>query len=111
MMCVFTAVNLIITKIAPDAAIAEAAVSELDKRKEYPLKEDQVLYAEVLNKIKSCSVQKDKEDNEFYTCPDGSTISIVHWTRSGGDRKGVVTKYYNKDGKHILQYGHPDDVY
>lgn len=109
-MLFFTIGNYLISVVAPESAIAEAAVTELDKRKQYPLKQDQVLYAEVLHKLSSCTSIKDRENNEFFTCPDGTTVSMVNWTRDHGARKGVVTKYYDKDGKHILQYGHPDDV-
>lgn len=109
-MCVFTLSNYLITVYAPNKAIAQAAFEQLDKKEEYPKRQDQVLYAEVLNKVNSCSKVLDKEDNEFYTCPDGSTVSMVKWTR-GTDRKGVVTKYYNKEGTNLLVYGHPDDVY
>lgn len=110
LMFVFTVANYVISVAAPDKAIADAAVSEMDRRNQYPLKQDQVLYTEVLHKIKSCDKVLDKENNEFYTCPDGTTVSMVNWTRDAGARKGVVTKYYNKEGKHLLQYGHPDDV-
>lgn len=110
MMIAFTALNYLITVYAPDQAIADAAYEKIAERDKYPLKQDQVLYAEVLNKVKSCSVVLDAEQNQFYTCADGSTVSMVKWTR-GSDRKGVVTKYYDKDGRHLLVYGHPDDVY
>lgn len=110
MMIAFTALNFLITYYAPNEAIAEAARATISERDKYPLKQDQVLYAEVLNKIKSCTVVQDEEKNSFYTCADGSTVSMVKWTR-GSDRKGVVTKYYNKDAQLLLVYGHPDDVY
>lgn len=110
MMLTFTALNFLISYYAPNQAIAEAAYEKIAERDKYPLKQDQVMYAEVLNKVKSCSVVKDRENNEFYTCPDSSTVSMVHWTR-GTERKGVVTKYYDKTGKQLLVYGHPDDVY
>lgn len=110
MMIAFTALNFLITYYAPNSDIVEAARETIAERDKYPLKQDQVLYAEVLNKVKSCSVVNDEEGNKFYTCPDKSTVSMVKWTR-GSDRKGVVTKYYDKDGRHLLVYGHPNDVY
>jgi ABC-type proline/glycine betaine transport system substrate-binding protein len=122
-MIAFTVMNFLITKYAPDQAIAQVAYEKLKSNsdakeaaekeaKKYPLRQDQFLYAEVLNKIQNeiCSKVSDKENNDFYTCPDGSKISQVHWTR-GSDRKGVVTKYYDSTGKNVLIYGHPDDVY
>lgn len=110
MMIAFTALNFLITYYAPNQDVVEAAREKIAERDKYPLRQDQVLYAEVLNKVKSCSVVKDEEQNSFFTCPDGSTVSMVKWTR-GSDRKGVVTKYYDKDGRHLLVYGHPNDVY
>lgn len=110
-MTFFTILNYVITVYAPNQELVYAAKVKNDEIRKYPLHQDQILYAEVLNKMKTCSVVHDKEKNDFYTCPDKSTISMVHWERDGGKRKGVVTKYYDSTGKHLLVYGHPDDVY
>lgn len=67
------------------------------------------LYAEVLYKIKnSCTGISDSEKNTFYKCNDGTKVSVIHWIRS--ERQGYVTRDYDKEGKLISIYGHPDDV-
>lgn len=67
------------------------------------------LYAEVLFKIKnSCTGISDNEKNTFYTCEDGTKVSVIYWKRQ--DRTGYVTRDFDKDGKLVSIYGHPDDI-
>lgn len=75
-----------------------------------PQRQNESMYVDALKKMKTCEGTTDKENNTFYVCPDGSKISTINWTR-GDNRKGIVTREYNPQGKLILIYGHPDDVY
>lgn len=82
-----------------------------EQEKQYPLKNDSRMYAEVLTKMPQCTKVLDPEENEYYTCPDKSTITIVKWERNKGERKGKVIKYFNPEGTQLFQYGHPDDSF
>jgi uncharacterized protein YdhG (YjbR/CyaY superfamily) len=107
----FTVLNLYISQVSPEHAQRYEQSKEEQKAKE-PKRQDQVLYTEVLTKIKNeqCSSVVDKEQNTFYTCKDGTKVSMINWTR-GSERKGIVTREYDPSGQLILIYGHPDDVY
>ena len=75
-----------------------------------PLHNDSGMYAEVLNKIKTCDLNVEQStSNKFYLCPNGEKITQINWERGQGERKGIVTRYYDSTGKLLLIYGHPDD--
>lgn len=75
-----------------------------------PKHNDTGLYAEVLDILPSCRGNEEKSTGDkFYLCPNGSKITQINWTRMGGERKGVVTRYFNPQGELVLIYGHPDD--
>lgn len=75
-----------------------------------PKRNDTGLYAKVLNNLPSCTMKTEPDTGDkFFTCPDGSTISQINWTRNASGRKGVVTRYFNREGVLLLIYGHPDD--
>lgn len=106
-MLAFTFLNGLFAFFSPSTP----AVPEQEKvLKIETIRQDVTSYTQVLKKSETCEKVTDKEENDFYSCADGTTISMVHWTR-GGDRKGVVTKYYDKDKNLLMVYGHPDDVY
>ena len=109
---VFTVINCYIYVIAPKQDYNEQSKSLIDhieKRIPVTSRQDNALYAKVLDKMKSCNSVVDKANNTYYTCTDGSTISVISWKRQ--ERKGVVTRYYDKDKNLIMIYGHPDDTY
>ncbi|YP_010843117.1 membrane protein [Klebsiella phage K64-1] len=96
---IFTVVNYKIHNSIPRQPTAE----------ELAIHQNSGLYAEVLNKIKNkCTGISDNERNTFYTCQDGSKVSVIYWKRQ--DRSGYVTRDFDKDGKLISIYGHPDDI-
>ena len=104
----FTCVNIKINIMD-----VEARTERILLKKDVDAKrQDEPMYIAVLNKVKdpSCQSTVDKEQNTFYTCADGTKVSMIHWSR-GNDRKGVVTREYDASGKLLLIYGHPDDVY
>lgn len=104
----FTVVNVKINILD----VNEAVEAKYVKKETAIKRQDEPAYIAVLNKIKneSCSSTTDKENNTYYVCADGSKVSMINWTR-GTDRKGVVTREYDPNGKLLLIYGHPDDVY
>lgn len=106
----FTSTNIYISVLKPYTASRDVVIASL--KKDEPKKQDTAGYINLLEKLKvqNCTANSDKEDNTFYKCSDGSTASMIHWTR-GRDRKGVVTREYDSTGKLTLIYGHPDDVY
>lgn len=103
----FSALNAGITWLAPAAEVAEAARLQIADNE--PKRQDEFLYAEVVAKQGTCKMSL-VDGVEFYYCPDKYLITKTNWTRNSGERKGVVTRYYNETGKLILIYGHPDDV-
>lgn len=99
---------------APNAEIAEKARRENEAaqppKPPEPKHNDTGLYAEVLDMLPSCRGNEEKSTGDkFYLCPNGSKITQVNWTRNQGERKGIVTRYYNPKGDLVLIYGHPDD--
>lgn len=105
---VFTCVNIKINMLDVENVVQQRYAKKDGEAK----RQDEPMYIAVLNKVKSenCLSTTDKENNTFYTCKDGTKVSMIHWTR-GNERKGVVTREYSPDGKLMLIYGHPDDVY
>ncbi|SOK58673.1 hypothetical protein [Yersinia phage fHe-Yen9-04] len=108
----FTVVNLYINMYKPqvyyEKKLADAVKFEL--KKVDPVRQNEPAYIALLQKLRiNCVSATDKENNTFYSCPTGEKVSMINWTR--GDKKGVVTREYNKDDTLILIYGHPDDVY
>ncbi len=103
----FTCVNIKINIMDVESVVQERILRKDDGAK----RQDEPMYIAVLNKVKveQCESTSDKEDNTFYSCADGTKVSMIHWKR--GDRKGVVTREYSPEGKMVLIYGHPDDVY
>jgi len=103
----FTMVNLYIYQVKPVKKYEndQKALSEL-------VRQNEPMYIELLSKLQKeqCTPSTDPENNKFYSCTDGTKVSMIKWTR-GSDRKGVVTREYNPAGKLVLVYGHPDDVY
>lgn len=108
-MLAFTFLNGLFTFFSPSTPEVPAQGQEKVLKIE-TIRQDVTSYTQVLKKADTCEKVTDKEENDFYSCPDSTTISMVHWTRSP-DRKGVVTKYYDKDKNLLMIYGHPDDVY
>lgn len=93
---------------APNAEIALKAIR--DNKDAEPQHNNGGMYADVLEKIKTCSVNIEPTTNDkFYSCPNGEKITQINWTRGQGERKGVVTRFYNQKGDLRLIYGHPDD--
>ncbi|AQW88917.1 putative membrane protein [Erwinia phage pEa_SNUABM_50] len=112
----FTCVNIYVVMYKPEAnwkeKIETQVKAEYKKNEPAPpdaMRQNQPAYIQMLNDIQKCPNVTDKENNTFYTCENGTKASMIHWTR--GDKKGVVTREYNPEGKLILIYGHPDDVY
>lgn len=107
----FTCINLYISQVSPENAERADKIAQEQKAKE-PKRQDELMYAAVLTKLKneSCPSTTDKEHNTFYSCEDGTKVSMINWTR-GTDRKGIVTREYSPSGDLLLIYGHPDDVY
>lgn len=95
----------------PNSELVEKARRENEAAKPpEPKHNDTGLYAEVLDLLPSCRGNEEKATGDkFYLCPNGSKITQINWTRMGGDRKGVVTRYFDPKGELILIYGHPDD--
>lgn len=113
---VMTIVNYYISVVAPNSELIEIhRKTEQAKRVangDEPVRQDERMYADALAKteLASCPDVRDAENNVFYNCKDGEKISMTRWTRSGGDRKGIVTRWYDSQGKLKMIYGHPDDV-
>lgn len=107
----FSAINVYTYWTKPDSVILDAAKSTIDNR-QVPQRQNELMYTDMLNKLQldKCEKFTDKENNDFFTCPDGSKVSMINWTRDT-NRKGVVTRYYDPTGKLLLIYGHPDDVH
>lgn len=103
-------VSYYIKVMEPNDVIVSAAKEKIKSNE--PLRQDQRLYAEALIKIKSnkCEVVQDENKDNFFKCPDGSTISQIKWERNNRERTGIVTRYYDSTGKLLLIYGHPDDT-
>jgi len=103
----FTCLNLYIYQVKPQLKYEEEQKALHD-----PVRQNEPKYISLLAKVKNeqCTASTDPENNTFYTCADGTKVSMIKWTR-GTDRKGVVTREYNPAGKLIMIYGHPDDVY
>ena len=102
----FTCVNYKISVMDVAAGVEEKYAKQAGE----PKRQDEPMYIAVLNKVKDCTSTTDKENNTYYVCADGTKVSMIHWSR-GGERKGIVTREYSPDGKLVLIYGHPDDVY
>ena len=99
---------------APNQELVEKARREnaeaLPPEPPAPKRNDTGLYAEVLDKLPGCrSNTEPGTGDKFFLCSDGSKITQVNWSRLGGERKGIVTRYFNPNGDLILIYGHPDD--
>lgn len=114
---VMTGINYHISISAPNAELVEAA-RESKKEKsiqngDEPVRQDERLYAEVLAKTRltACPEVEDSSGNVYYNCTNGEKITMTRWTRDGGDRKGIVTRWYDSSGKLRLIFGHPDDVH
>lgn len=95
----------------PSQELVEKARRENEAAKPpEPKRNDTGLYAEVLDILPSCRGNEEKSTGDkFYLCPNGSKITQINWSRLGGERKGVVTRYFDPKGELILIYGHPDD--
>lgn len=112
---IMTGVNFIISVVAPKSELVamEREKNEILKGgKDAPIRQNELLYADALKKtqLKSCPDVEDDEGNRYFNCDDGEKITMTRWTRNGGDRKGIVTRWYDKTGKLKLIYGHPDDT-
>lgn len=84
------------------------SVKPKPKPEDTAIRQDSGDYAMVLHKLQtSCTGLKDEEKNTFYTCEDGSRVTVIHWIR--GEKQGYVTRNYDKSGKLLSMYGHPDD--
>ena len=103
----FSLLNMYFTWLAPAAEVREAAKMQIALNE--PKRQDEFLYSEVIAKINNCNI-KMVDGVEFRYCPDKTLITKTPWTRNGGNRTGVVTRYYDETGKLVLIYGHPDDV-
>lgn len=109
----FSGLNYAITYYAPTQEVRQAAELAIESSK--PKRQDQFMYAEVLKKLPSCTANAAAavDGVKYLYCPDKTLITLTDWTRntkSENPRKGVVTRYYNPEGKLVLIYGHPDDV-
>lgn len=83
-------------------------VTPKPKPEDDALRQDSGDYAMVLHKLQTtCAGIKDEEKNIFYTCSDGTRVTVIHWIR--GESQGFVTRNYDKNGKLLSIYGHPDD--
>jgi|AGFT01.1.fsa_nt_gi hypothetical protein len=101
-------IHYIINVSAPNDVLVEQA-RRANKASE-PQHNDTGLYAEALELMKTCSLNtEERTGNKFYTCPNGEKITQINWERNQGDRKGVVTRYFDAKGNLRLIYGHPDD--
>lgn len=108
----FTLINSYVYLISPKQNYKEQSQTLIDRiEKQIPVtsRQDNAEYAKVLEKMKTCTGVVDKANNTYYTCSDGSTISVISWKRQ--ERSGVVTRYYDKDKNLVMIYGHPDDTY
>lgn len=95
----------------PNSQLVEKARRENEASKPPEAKKnDTGLYAEVLDKLPTCrgNIEQSTGD-KFFLCPDGSKITQINWTRNQGERKGIVTRYFNPKGELILIYGSPDE--
>lgn len=104
----------VITVQAPNAELVEKARRENEAAKPpappEPKRNDSGVYAEVLNLMPTCKSTEEKSTGDtFYVCPNGGKITRIHWSRAGGTRTGIVTRYFDSEGTLVLVYGHPDD--
>lgn len=110
----FTSVNYYINVQSPEKEYKEqldSFVKQYEKGIPKTVRQDSAAYAQVLTKIKQpgCTSNTDVSKDTYVTCEDGTKASIISWTRS--DRKGTVTRFFDKNNNLIMIYGHPDDTY